>query len=156
LTSSTDNRSMVNWFQALTLSTDFKHWQSVNPHAMIQLTALDRINLCIESTTTTNHTSQGASASNIPFTVEAIKLTYLCTGPNKIVTSYLLRPRNCPAGTKYIHVGWRFWGVSVAYANTSHAQARKAPCGKSLVLDQSAAPAAELDSLLDGQRWAFD
>ena len=31
-----------------------------------------------------------------------------------------------------------------------------APAGPGLVLDQSAAPAPELDILLDGQRWAFD
>ena len=28
--------------------------------------------------------------------------------------------------------------------------------GKKLLLDQSAAPAPELDHLLDGQRWAFE
>ena len=31
-----------------------------------------------------------------------------------------------------------------------------AESGKRLVLDQSAAPAPELDILLDGQRWAFE
>ena len=31
-----------------------------------------------------------------------------------------------------------------------------APSGSQLVLDQSAAPVPELDTLLDGQRWAFE
>ena len=31
-----------------------------------------------------------------------------------------------------------------------------APSGPGLVLDQRAAPVPELDSLLDGQRWAFE
>ena len=31
-----------------------------------------------------------------------------------------------------------------------------APASRSLVLDQSAAPAPSLDKLLDGQRWAVD
>lgn len=45
--------------------------------------------------------------------------------------------------------------IGVAVQN-SLAASLLAPNGPGLVLDQPAAPASELDLLMDGQRWAFE